>query len=507
MQIQYNEATKIQIGDIHFDLGNTRKKEPTAEYIQHLAESINTGGLIHPITYFIHEGKIQLICGWCRLKAATLNGDTEIEAREALTDWDGAKVLQFLENHDRINIDPLEERDVFNHWIAKGKTVKDIAALLILSDKYIYSRINLNNMIAEVEMAFSEEKFGMTVALEFCKLTPPRQLELYKFLGMGDHWNDIKIVRAHVQNISTDLAVAPFDTTDKEAYGGACVDCPKRSGCMKLLFPEIQQDDVCYDKDCFNTKIDEHFAAVLDSIKKRGDVVYTCTNRHFTHEAAKQAGFQLSTYQLQGVMPDNPAYEDTPTHIYGLLVDSVQLANRGMLIKILETHPEEGKKEETKSAGDTVSTDGSGKNERTVPLTKKDKAARAVGIDITAQITDNLVQMDNEEIPQPLMQWIGWEQFRKLDFDSACNFIKHFSFRVFAKVKDIKPEEIEGIYFRNVKDMKQSDLVKIVKTLIVFNLSNNWQYGCEDSRESVLKTLADQMDIDIQEICTKHKYE
>lgn len=506
MQIQYNETTKIQIADIHLDLGNTRKKEPTDEYLLHLAESIATGGLIHPVTYITLDGKIQLVSGWSRLKAVKLNGDTEIEAREALTDADGAKVIQFLENHDRVNIDPLEERDVFNEWIHKGKTVKDIANLLLVSEKYIYSRINLTRLIAEVELAFSEEKFGITIALEFCKLTATRQMELLKFLGMGDHWNDLKIVRSHIQNLSMDLSTAPFDTNDKEAFGGACVDCPKRSGCMKLLFPEIQQDDVCYDKDCFHAKIDHHFIAVMDSIKKRGDVVYTCSDRHFTHEAAKQAGFQLSTYKLIGVMPDDPTYNDTPTHIYGLLVDSVQLANRGMLIKILDTNPEESNDEITNTdTGATGGVDSSGKNERTVPLSKQDKKARAIASDIANMITSTLIQMDNEDLPEPMLHWLGYEQVQRLDVDAFRNFAKHFQFKTTGKIKDIQPADVDMVYFQNARKMRKSDLIHFIKTLLIFNLTSAWTYGSGDMRESVLLQLCENMDIDVQSIVDKHE--
>lgn len=509
MQIEYNETSKIRIEDIHLDLGNTRKKEPSDEYISDLAYSIKLAGMIHPITYIVHEGKIQLVSGWCRLKASKKNGAVEIDAREALTDIDGAKVIQFIENHDRQNIDPLEERDVFNEWKEKGKSPDDIAALLGVSVTYVYSRLNLNRLIAEVELCFSQGHLNITAALEFCKLTPTRQTELLQLIRTGDDWHDIKLIRAHIENISTDLAIAPFDTKDPNAFGGACVDCLKRSGCMKLLFPDITKDDICYDKDCFKAKIDHHYIGVMDEIRKRGDVVYTVSDKHHSHETAINAGFNLSLHVLEGVMPDDPAYTETSTHIYGLLIDSYNLANRGMIIKILETHPEEAKKEvATNNNVKTAPPDNTeDKQVRSAPLTKKDKAALAVANDLTSMITNCIVNMDNIDLPSSLLQWIGWEQFQKVDFNSAITFIKHFNFRYFAKPKDIKPEEIEGIYFRNVKDMLPMELVKIVKTLLVFNLTTGWQYGCGDSREEVLKLLAENFDIDIQEICEKHKYE
>jgi hypothetical protein len=53
------------------------------------------------------------------------------------------------------------------------------------------------------------------------------------------------------------LASAPFDKQDETLVpeAGSCVNCPKRTGLNKLLFPDVRKDS-CTSPDCFRAKID-----------------------------------------------------------------------------------------------------------------------------------------------------------------------------------------------------------------------------------------------------------
>src|ERR1700684_1781530 len=58
-------------------------------------------------------------------------------------------------------------------------------------------------------------------------------------------------------NILLQLTTAPFDKQDETLApeAGSCVNCPKRTGFNKLLFPDVRKDS-CTSPECFRAKID-----------------------------------------------------------------------------------------------------------------------------------------------------------------------------------------------------------------------------------------------------------
>jgi len=62
------------------------------------------------------------------------------------------------------------------------------------------------------------------------------------------------------------LASAPFDKQDETLVpeAGSCVNCPKRTGFNKLLFPDVRKDS-CTSPDCFRAKIDASVKKTLET--------------------------------------------------------------------------------------------------------------------------------------------------------------------------------------------------------------------------------------------------
>ena len=62
------------------------------------------------------------------------------------------------------------------------------------------------------------------------------------------------------------LASAPFDKQDETLVpeAGSCVNCPKRTGFNKLLFPDVRKDS-CTSPDCFRAKIDASVKRTLET--------------------------------------------------------------------------------------------------------------------------------------------------------------------------------------------------------------------------------------------------
>jgi ParB family chromosome partitioning protein len=67
-------------------------------------------------------------------------------------------------------------------------------------------------------------------------------------------------------NILLQLASAPFDKQDETLVpeAGSCVNCPKRTGFNKLLFPDVRKDS-CTSPDCFRAKIDASLKKTLET--------------------------------------------------------------------------------------------------------------------------------------------------------------------------------------------------------------------------------------------------
>jgi len=67
-------------------------------------------------------------------------------------------------------------------------------------------------------------------------------------------------------NILLQLASAPFDKQDDTLVpeAGSCVNCPKRTGFNKLLFPDVRKDS-CTSPDCFRAKIDACVKKTLET--------------------------------------------------------------------------------------------------------------------------------------------------------------------------------------------------------------------------------------------------
>jgi ParB family transcriptional regulator, chromosome partitioning protein len=67
-------------------------------------------------------------------------------------------------------------------------------------------------------------------------------------------------------NILLQLASAPFDKQDETLVpvAGSCVNCPKRTGFNKLLFPDVRKDS-CTSPDCFRAKTDASVKKTLET--------------------------------------------------------------------------------------------------------------------------------------------------------------------------------------------------------------------------------------------------
>jgi len=174
---------------------NPRKAFAKAELAE-LADSIRAQGVIEPL--LVREistnghWHFEIVAGERRWRAAQL---AEIKMLPAivreLTDV-AARELQIIENLQRADIGPLEEAAAYQGLLkAAGDakqplTVKELAARLGKSERYVYSRLELLKTDPEVQQAVAKGTISAGHAQELVPLVWGRQVEMLEWLLSGD---------------------------------------------------------------------------------------------------------------------------------------------------------------------------------------------------------------------------------------------------------------------------------------------------------------------------------
>jgi hypothetical protein len=126
-----------------------------------------------------------------------------------------------------------------------------------------------------VAEAFLKDQITIGHALLIAKLPASQQQEAFSaaFRGLWTSEGNSQVLipvrelAAWIEsNILLQLASAPFDKQDETLVpeAGSCVNCPKRTGFNKLLFPDVRKDS-CTSPDCFRAKIDASVKKTLET--------------------------------------------------------------------------------------------------------------------------------------------------------------------------------------------------------------------------------------------------
>lgn len=271
-----SELKMVAIEDIAISKTNPRKTFDE-KVMAELADSIKQHGVLQPILVRprVPAGKnwatwksahFELVCGERRYRAAIEAGLMEIPANiRTLTD-DEAFELQIVENLERKDVHPLEEADAFKRMLDSGKyTMTDIAAKVAKSEYFIAQRLKLVDLVQELKDDFYGGHFGIGHAILFARLEKEDQLEHYKYARSG--WNadpdnpdydTIAELKSKIEDQSYSLEEAPFPLDANNIVKGicACDKCPKRTISNPVLFSDMQGEDRCMDKKCYNLKLE-----------------------------------------------------------------------------------------------------------------------------------------------------------------------------------------------------------------------------------------------------------
>lgn len=246
--------TDLDITSVHPSADNHRKTFNDAS-LQELAESIREVGVLQAIAVRPHTaGGYEIIYGERRYRASLLAGAKTIKATiyNNITD-DEAEDMSLSENLQREEVRPTEEAKAFKRLLEKGRyDMYSLVSRFGRSEKYIYTRLKLNELYQPIGELLDNETITISVAEEISTYEPNIQKDVYeKHLkeNSRDNWAGytLKLFKKYFEEYyTTDLEQYKFDKTECKA----CV----HNAANYNLFAEHNGCGHCTNRKCLDTK-------------------------------------------------------------------------------------------------------------------------------------------------------------------------------------------------------------------------------------------------------------
>ena len=260
--------TDLDITTVHPSADNHRKTFNDAS-LQELAESIREVGVLQAIAVRPRtEGGYEIIYGERRYRASLLAGAKTIKGTvyNNITD-DEAEDMSLSENLQREEVRSTEEAKAFKRLLEKGRyDIYSLAGRFGRSEKYIYTRLKLNELYAPIGELLDNDTITISVAEEISTDEPNIQKDVYeKHLkeGNGDNWTDytLNLFKRHFEKCyTTDLEQYKFDKTECKA----CV----HNAANYNLFAAHNGCGHCTNRKCLEAKNAAHVAKETEKLLK-----------------------------------------------------------------------------------------------------------------------------------------------------------------------------------------------------------------------------------------------
>ena len=246
--------TDLDIPTVHPSADNHRKTFKAAS-LQELAESFREVGVLQAIAVRPRTaGGYEIIYGERRYRASLLAGAKTIKATiyNNITD-DEAEDMSLSENLQREQVRPTEEAKAFKRLLEKGRyDMYSLVSRFGRSEKYIYTRLKLNELYQPIGELLDNETITISVAEEISTYEPNIQKDVYeKHLkeNSRDNWAGytLKLFKKYFEEYyTTDLEQYKFDKTECKA----CV----HNAANYNLFAEHNGCGHCTNRKCLETK-------------------------------------------------------------------------------------------------------------------------------------------------------------------------------------------------------------------------------------------------------------
>jgi len=192
-----------------------------------MVKSVAKFGVLSPVILQKNGEGYKIIAGRRRVSAAKANKETEIDALviDDLTLEQGA-MIALTENMQR-QPNPLVEADLMKVLVDTGKTQKEIAAELCVSQPQVAQRLKLLNLCEEARTRVEDAEITVSIARKMAELPHERQRELIDLMDSRETKlterdinnakregkledvlnelptpiNKVDVVRSHIENI------------------------------------------------------------------------------------------------------------------------------------------------------------------------------------------------------------------------------------------------------------------------------------------------------------------
>lgn len=322
----------VSIHDLKLN-GNYRKTVSEDELIE-LSESIKTVGLIQPLTVRQTDKGFQIVCGEKRYRAALKAGLLQLPVIVRELDDDQVLEIQIIENLQRSDPHPLDEAEGYERLLITGRFTKEsIAERIGKSTAYIHKRLQLMNLKDEIKEAFYTGTITHGAAVVLARVDQPVQKKAFDVLKKQPDMPASQLQQHIKTNFFLELKEAPFDLEDKTLVEETpdCFSCPKRTGFNKNLFEDLESEDYCMDKHCWDCKIQSHIAKVIYSDKEIKAV-------SLKYQTETENLIPRMDYQIIGSKDEEAELkedEDCSLDFFDAIVAEVEHYNASMLGKII----------------------------------------------------------------------------------------------------------------------------------------------------------------------------
>jgi ParB-like chromosome segregation protein Spo0J len=186
--------------------------------------------------------------------------------------------LQLIENLQREDLSPIEEAEGYRQMKQLRDdqkkplyTVAAIAKQIGKAENTIWERLSLCELEGEAREAVESGLLSPKIGVLIARITDEKSREKFAKAVLHSPYNIGPVSFREAKDLlareyTCDLRGAPFDLTDAvllplqhdvlkgRVSGGACIDCPFRSGNVEKGLPSSKQN-ICTNPACFNLKL------------------------------------------------------------------------------------------------------------------------------------------------------------------------------------------------------------------------------------------------------------
>jgi ParB family chromosome partitioning protein len=258
-----------------------------------LAGNIRQHGVLQPVLVrplpHGEPGQYELVAGARRYRASRLAGRETIPATVRELSHAQCLELQLIENLQRADVHELDEARGYSALMQLQPgtyTVETLAEKIGGSEKYVYARLRLTQLVEEAQEAFYTGRVTVAHAFEIARLQPTDQRRALQecfpnhrstaaaLKGRKAEAVTVRELRAWIEReVHLDLTHAPFDPQDESLLppAGSCTRCPKRTGNNPLLFAEVRQKSTCTDPHCYRMKVEALVQLRVKPLEEAGE--------------------------------------------------------------------------------------------------------------------------------------------------------------------------------------------------------------------------------------------